>query len=56
VLFVERDGDKAAVPALARKVLKQLSANDVLVVDGQAPFEAKGLGTLVKDNCHNWHR
>ena len=55
ILFVEGDGDKSAVPTLARKALKQLVANDVLVVDDE-PFRVDGVGKLVKNDCANWHR
>jgi hypothetical protein len=56
VLFVEGDGDRAAVPALARKALNKLGAHDVLVVDDGQPFEVDGVGKLVKDDCANWRR
>ncbi|HEY2587647.1 MAG TPA: DUF4276 family protein [Tepidisphaeraceae bacterium] len=55
VLFVEGKGDKAAVPALARRVVKDVGANDALFVDPE-PFLVKGIGKLVKNDCADWHR
>jgi hypothetical protein len=55
VLFVEGKGDTAAIPALARRVLKSSGADDALFVDA-APFVVKGVGTLVKNDYRDWHR
>lgn len=55
MLFVEGRGDKTALPKLARRVITHLGANDALFVDAE-PFTAKGIGSLVKDGCSNWHR
>ena len=60
VCFVEGKGDKTAVPILARRVLKEIQANDVLVVDAGMPFEVDGIGKLVKTekgkSVANWLR
>jgi hypothetical protein len=55
VIFVEGKGDVSAVPALARAVVAQIGASDVLHVDNE-PFRVNGLGTLVKNQCRDWHR
>ena len=44
-----------AVPAIAKRVVTDLNAHDALVVDPE-PFRVRGLGTLVKDGCSDWHR
>lgn len=55
VIFVEGNGDVAAVPTLAQRVVQKLEAYDALFVDHE-PFRVRGLGTLVKNNCFDWHR
>lgn len=47
VCFVEGKGDRAAVPILARRVLRRINATDVLFVDSD-PFNAQNLGKLLK--------
>lgn len=47
VCFVEGQGDRAAVPILARRVLRRINATDVLFVDAD-PFNAQKLGKLLK--------
>jgi len=60
VCFVEGKGDRKAVPALARRVLKAIRATDVLVVDDGDPFEVDGIGKLIKTErgklLPNWRR
>jgi hypothetical protein len=55
VIFVEGKGDIKAVPALAQRVVNDIGAYDVLLVDHQ-PFRVRGVSTLVKNNCFDWHR
>lgn len=55
VIFVEGKGDVGAVPALAQRVVNWLSAYDALYVD-YVPFRVRGVGTLVRNNCADWHR
>lgn len=55
VTFVEGRGDVAAVPAITRRVLRDVAGNDVLHVDPD-PFRVRGLGSLVKDGYAEWHR
>lgn len=62
VCFIEGEGDKTAIPALARRVLKAISATDVLVVDDdeRGPYHVQGLGKLLKSEpgkqSRNWER
>lgn len=59
VCFVEGKGDRAAVPILARRVLRRINATDVLFVDTD-PFNAQNLGKLLKTEKgkeqRNWLR
>lgn len=54
VIFVEGEGDAAAIPPLAQRVLTEIAAHDALFVDRE-PYRAKSVATLVKDNCRKWH-
>lgn len=54
VIFVEGEGDAAAMPPLAQRVVSEIGAHDALYVDPE-PYRAKGVATLVKDNCRKWH-
>lgn len=55
VIFVEGKGDVKAAPVLAQRVVTEIGANDVLFVDHE-PFRVRGLATLVKNDCSDWHR
>lgn len=55
VIFVEGKGDVAAVPTLAQRVINSVGGYEALFVD-YAPFRVRGVGTLVKNNCFDWHR
>jgi Domain of unknown function (DUF4276) len=55
VIFVEGKGDVAAIPALAQRVVRRFDAHDALFVDHE-PFRVRGVATLVKNNCFDWHR
>jgi hypothetical protein len=55
VLFVEGDGDRLAVPVLAKRLLTDLNAWDCLFLDPR-PFKVGGVGRLIKDECRNWLR
>lgn len=62
VCFIEGQGDKTAIPTLARRVLKEISATDVLVVDSdeRGPYHVQNLGKLLKTEpgkrLPNWQR
>lgn len=53
-IFAEGKGDLAAVPALAKRVLRDLNGQDVLFVD-PASFHVRSVAQLVKNDCAKWH-
>ena len=55
VLFVEGDGDAAAVPVLVSKLISEHGGWDVVMLD-QQPFVVQNLGKLFKHNGRNWIR
>lgn len=55
VIFVEGKGDVTAVPKLAQMIVSATGAGDALFVDHNS-FKVSGVGTLVKNECSNWHR
>jgi hypothetical protein len=55
VLFVEGEGDVAAMPALVRKLVERHAGLDYLFVD-PAPFRVKGLSNLTGSKDGKWAR
>lgn len=55
VLMGEGDGDVAALPVLADRLLGEMNGRDCLFIDPH-PLKVGGLGKLIKNNFSNWCR
>jgi hypothetical protein len=55
VLFVEGEGESAAVPKLVRKLLTEKNAWDAVILDDN-PFRVGEVTRLLKDNFLEWKR
>jgi hypothetical protein len=55
VIFVEGKGDVAAIPLLAKRVVKDVGAQDAVFVDPDA-FRVRSVATLVKSDCKDFRR
>lgn len=55
VLFVEGEGEAAAMPKLVKRLLTELQAWDCITLD-EAPFRVGQVNKLVKDKFREWRR
>jgi hypothetical protein len=55
VLFVEGEGDAAAMPLLVAKILTEKNAWDAVKLD-EHPFRVGQVNKLVKNDCREWRR
>ncbi|MCY2954652.1 MAG: DUF4276 family protein [Planctomycetota bacterium] len=54
ILLGEGDGDCAALPVLAKRIITEKAGWDALRFDRRAPLRIGGVGKLVRDNCRRW--